>query len=43
MIGADLEGPVARWAGIVSQYTGSAAVMESELQTVVASKQLAAA
>jgi hypothetical protein len=40
--GADLESRVARWAGIASQYAGSAAVMEPELQTVVGSQQLAA-
>jgi hypothetical protein len=43
MIGSDLERPVARWAGIVSQYTGRAVVMEPGLQTAVGSKQLAAA
>ena len=40
MIGADLEGAdpesrAARWAGVVSQYTGNAAVMQPELETVL--------
>jgi hypothetical protein len=40
--GADLESRVASWAGVVSQYTGNAAVMQPELRTVVGSQQLAA-
>ena len=40
--GADLESRVASWVGVVSQYTGNAAVMQPELEPVVGSQQLAA-
>jgi ketosteroid isomerase-like protein len=43
--GADLESRVASWAdvaGVVSQCTGNAAVMQPELETVVGSQQLTA-
>ena len=49
MIGSDLEGAdletrvaAADMAGVVSQYTGNAAVMQPELETVVGSQQLTA-
>ena len=43
MIGSDLESRVASWAaGVVSQYTGNAAVMQPQLESVVGSQQLMA-